>query len=129
MRWRRPSRPIVLRSVGVPSTDVRYVTETSCTTMLNSSSATVYCCGRGSDTDCKLALPRYEVENPRDEEQRGPAGAGRQHARVRELLVVDHRAPGPDQRRHRVKPHEEPESALGRLLRRVEDRRRVEPDP
>src|SRR5215213_437915 len=53
----RPRLPIIPRRVGRRSNDVRYVTETSCTTTLGV-----------SETDSELTLPRDEEQEPGDEQ-------------------------------------------------------------
>src|ERR671930_1103565 len=117
IRWRRPRRSSVLRSVGAFSSDARYVTETSSTRMRTRSEA-----------DSELTLPGDEEQGAGDEEGDAPRGAEGEVAGRRRDAFVEDVAQGRQQRGDRVGDEQEV-VAVRNLPRVVEDRRAVEPDP
>src|SRR3954470_20813352 len=116
-RSRRPRRSSVLRSVGLFSSDVRYVTDTFSTRIRIRSEA-----------DSELTLPGDEEQPADDEQHDAPRGAQREVPGRRHDPVVEDVAPGGQQRRDRVDDEQEL-VAVGHLGREVEDRGGVEPDP
>src|SRR3954464_6626602 len=115
MRSRRPSRSSVVLSVGLRSSDVRYVTDTSSTWMETA-----------LETDGKLTLPGHEEEAAHQQEPGRPGRAEHQVARAGRAALDDHVAPGGEHRRHRVDV-EQHLVALRHLLGVVEHRRDVHP--
>src|SRR5919197_1048641 len=117
IRWPRPRRSSVLRSVGAFSSDARYVTETSSTRMRTR-----------SEPDSELTLPGDEEQGAGDEEGDAPRGAEGEVAGRRRDALVEDVAPGRQQRGDRVGDEQEV-VAVRNLPCVVEDRRAVEPDP
>src|SRR3954471_9120716 len=128
-RSRRPSRSRVALNVGRRSRDVRYVTETSSTLIVEGSSdagasATGAACV--SEADSELTLPGDEEQRPADEQDGGPRRAQGHVDRRRRVAVLEHLAPGGEQRPDRV-GLEQPVPMVRHLVGVVEDRRRVQP--
>src|SRR5215207_5650615 len=113
----RPRLPIIPRSVGRCSNDVRYVTETSCTMTLGA-----------SETDSELTLPRDEEEEAGDEQAERPRARHDERLRGRRLPRVEHVAPGRQQLAERIDVEQEL-VLLRHLVGEVEDGRGEEPDP
>src|SRR5688500_15687427 len=95
--------------------------------MLNSGSGSASVTG-GSETDCKLTLPRDEEQRRADEGDNRPPDAHREQVGVRYLALVEHLAPAADEGRRRI-DRQQPVVTRRNLAGVVEDRRRVEPDP
>src|SRR3954447_13029785 len=129
IRSRRPSRSSVLLNVGFFSSDVRYVTDTSSTRMAGGAPGRGVAAGPAVlETDSELTLPRHEEQGTGDEQDHAPGQAEQHVPRGRRLTLVEHVAPCGQQRADRV-DLEQRLVAVRHLLRVVEDRRRVQPDP
>src|SRR5215217_4850483 len=92
----RPNRVTMLRSVGLRSKLVLYVTETSWTTMLGT-----------LEPDSELTLPRDEEDEADEEEAERPRGADGQLMARRRKALVDHVAPSRQQLTERVDVEQE----------------------